>query len=250
MNPVDFSGVDQARAAAQSATQNAQNYAIGGPNLADELRKAVGERFNSSPLAQQTAQAQSDFLAAGPQARADVAGLVNSGSILSPTQQQSILAAKRSAALVPLTAAGIMNNAEFGTMQDLINAGIGGYNAEAQRQSGLAQLASQNYSNLLNELTTKVQLTKASQPDTQVVEANGRKLLINSQTGQVIQDLGSSTAGSQNLPSVNLNGAVNGYINEQGQVWTDKTKVPVATLADGSTLYSDGSTGWTKWLPF
>lgn len=150
MNPISSDQITEAKNTAQSAGQRAIEFGAQSNTLADELRKAIGERYNTSNEAKIGATARSNFLQAAPQARADVMGLINSGNILSPTQQSSILASKRAAALVPVMAANTMDSAAFGTMGDLISAGSNVFNREATRQSGLAQLAQNSYSDLLN----------------------------------------------------------------------------------------------------
>lgn len=163
MNPADISALTQARNTAQSAGQSAVEFNAGGATLADELRSAISERFNQSPVAQQAAQARGDFLQAGPDARQGVADLIAGGNILSPTQQQQILGQQRAAALVPVMGANIMQEAGFGTLEDLINAGVNAWDKQARYQQGMAQLAQQNYGGLLDELMGRSQLEQRAQ---------------------------------------------------------------------------------------
>lgn len=159
----NWSGVSAARDQATSAATSANDFSAKGNVLVDELRKAVGERFGESGIAKDTATARTDFMAAAPKAREDVLGLVNAGSILSPTQQAAIMAAKRSSALMPLMGANLIQDATFGTMEDIINAGTNAFKAETQNRQGLAQIAQGNYSSLLNELLQKAQEDRANQ---------------------------------------------------------------------------------------
>ena len=151
----NWSGVEAARGQAQAAGKSALDYSTKGMTLADELRKAVGERFAESPIAKQSAEARAGFLSAAPQGRADILSTIQGGTILSPTQQQAILASKRASALAPVMGSNIIQKAAFGTMEDLISAGTNAWNAAATQQQGLAQLAQQSYSSLLNELVTR-----------------------------------------------------------------------------------------------
>ncbi len=160
---VDFSPLDTARNTAQTTAQTALDYGTRGFTLADELRKAVGERFAESPIAQQGAEARANFLSAAPQARSDVAGLVSGGAIMSPSQQAAIIAAKRGSALVPVMGANTLQEAAFGTMKDLIDAGTNAWNSQSTYQTGLADLASKNYSTLLDELFKKSQEERAAE---------------------------------------------------------------------------------------
>lgn len=69
--------------------------------------------------------------------------------------------------------------------------------SSAQNIYGQQQTANQNaLQNQLQQQQLALQTQVANQPNTQVVEAGGRKLLVNSQTGATIQDLGSSTSGT------------------------------------------------------
>lgn len=160
---VDFAPVEAARNEATAQAKSANEFAARGNTLADELRKAVGERFGQSDVAKNVAQARGDFLTAAPKARSDVLGMVQGGTILSPTQQQQIMAEKKSAALVPLMGANMVQQATFGSLEDMLNAGVNAYKAQTQSQQGLAQIAQQNYTSLLNELVTKAQQEQQAQ---------------------------------------------------------------------------------------
>lgn len=160
---MDLSGLDTARSNAQGAATNALNWQTGGLTLADELRKAIGERFEESDVAKQSATARSNFLAAAPQARADILSLIQGGSILSPTQQNAIMASKRAAALAPVMGTNVLQEAQFGTLEDLINAGTNAWNAQATNARGVADIARQGYSDLLSELVTRQNLEQSAQ---------------------------------------------------------------------------------------
>lgn len=169
MNP-DYSKLDAARSDAEGARASAVDFAASGATLADELRKAVGERFAQSPIAQEAATARSEFLSAAPQARSDVAKMVNDGTILSPSQQQAILASRKASALAPVMGSNILQEAAFGTMNDLINAGTHAYSAEATRKQGLAELAQKSYSDLLSELVTRATQERAAAEEARSAE--------------------------------------------------------------------------------
>jgi len=167
---MDYSAVDTARTNAQSAAQTAVDYSSKGNTLADELRKAIGERYGESDIAKNTATARTDFMAAAPKARQEVLGLVQGGSILSPTQQNAIMAAKRSSALAPLMGANLVNDAAFGTIEDLINAGTNAWNAKSTAAQGAAQIAQTGYTSLLNEMLQKAQEERATAAEKRATE--------------------------------------------------------------------------------
>lgn len=162
--------VTQARTKAQQLGQQAVDFSARGNTLADELRKAVGERYADSPFATDAAQARSDFLSAGPQARSEVADMVTSGTILSPSQQAAILASKKAQALVPLTGSNLIQEAVFGSMEDLIGAGTNAWRAQSDRLSGLAGLAQTDYGNLLNEMMQNAQLEQQKREEERAAE--------------------------------------------------------------------------------
>lgn len=262
---MDNTAVDAARTNAQSTAQTAVDYSSKGNTLADELRKAVGERYASSDIAKNTATARTEFMAAAPQARSQVLDLVKGGSILSPTQQNAIMAAKRSSALAPLIGQNLVNDAAFGTMEDIINAGTNAWKAKTEAAQGAAGIAQTGYQNLLSELMQKAQIAQSQQPKTsQWEDSSGHTWLINAVTGEKIQDLGSTyhapTAGGQKddwgaISAILGGGAQNTtggqWVNGQGQKWTDTSKIPVGTFIGGDgktyTEYSDGSVGTTQW---
>jgi hypothetical protein len=158
--------MEEAEAARQNAegqSARAVDYNARSFTLADELRKAIGERFQDSPIVQDTAAVRSNFLSAGPQARSEVADLVNSGTILSPNQQQAILGEKRSSALVPLMGQNLMQQAAFGSLDDLISAGTRAFQAQSAQEQGLASLAESSYKNILNEILQQAQLDQQEQ---------------------------------------------------------------------------------------
>ena len=262
---MDNTAIDTARTNAQNAAQTAVDYSSKGNTLADELKKAIGERYGQSDIAKNTATARTDFMAAAPQARQDVMGLINGGAILSPTQQNAIMAAKRSSALAPLMGQNLVNDAAFGTIEDLINAGTNAWNAKSTAAQGAAQIAQTEYSSLLNELLQKAQLEQSQQPKTTIWEdSSGNSWIVNAQTGEKISSLGSTyhapTSASQTDDWSAISSILNGgtqnttggqWVNSQGQQWTDTSKYPVGTFIgkDGKTYteYSDGSVGTTIW---
>lgn len=263
----NWNDVSAAKDQATNAAVSANDFSAKGNVLVDELRKAVGERFGESGIAQDTAKARTDFMAAAPKAREDVLGLVNSGAILSPTQQAAIMAAKRSSALMPLMGANLIQDATFGTMNDIINAGTHAYQAETQNRQGLAQIAQNNYNNTLNELMQRAQLAESQKPKTTIWDdASGQSWLVNATTGEKLSHLGATyhapTAASQMDDRATLNSILsrnpeNGpqsqfgqWVNSNGQTWTDTTKEPVGTInVNGRqmTQYTDGSVGPTIW---
>jgi hypothetical protein len=160
---IDYSQLDQARNTAQGAQQSAIDYSARGATLPDELRKALGERYGQSGMAQDAATARTDFMASIPQARADVAGMTQGGTPMSPTQIQAILAAKRGAALIPVIASNLNQEAAFGNIEDLVGAGTRAWQSQVAQKQGAAELAQSGYTNLLSELFRRAEEERAAE---------------------------------------------------------------------------------------
>jgi hypothetical protein len=117
------------------------------------------------------------------------------------------------------------NQNELNGLITKINAGITLSEGEKNRA---AQLAA-------SEKQYELEKEKMNQTETQIIEVGGRKKLINSRTGQVIQDLGSSSSGSTasatkylptnyaSTPSTPAQPAQSssGFFNQQPAGWVD-----------------------------
>lgn len=155
-NPFARPELQQARSGAYEATQQATASAATATELSDALRDAVTERFSESPLHGQFQTAAQNFLTTVPQARAQLASQVQGGGpILNPNQQQSILAGRRAAAMVPLISLNDLIKSQTGGIENLVGAGTRAYQAQAQRLLGAADLANQYYKDVLNQLVTE-----------------------------------------------------------------------------------------------
>ena len=154
----------QAKTAAYTASQTAAQTAANATELPDALRSAVAERFQESPLHGQFEGAAQNFLTAVPQKRVDLASMVQGGGpILSPNQQQSILAGTRAASMVPMISLNDLIQSQTGTMADLIGAGTRAYTAQGQRQLSAAEILGQFVNDLLNQFVTEEQMRQTQQ---------------------------------------------------------------------------------------
>jgi hypothetical protein len=171
---MDFSQAEAARQAAEQAATTAAEYGSKSYTIADELRKAMGERYAESPFPQQTAQARSDYMSAADAQRAKNAEMVAGGTILSPSQQQAIMSSARNAALVPLTSANLIEKGVFGTMEDLINAGTNAFKGQTSYMTDLANIKQTAYTNVLNELIKRAEIEEANRRMA-VLEAEERR---------------------------------------------------------------------------
>jgi hypothetical protein len=214
---MDWNAVESARQKAEGAAQTAVDYSSKGNTLVDELRKTIGERYSNSNIPTNTAKARTDYLAAAPQARSQVMDLINAGSILSPTQQNAILSAKRASALMPLESANLMEGAAQGTIEDLINAGINAWKAKSSAAEGAAQIAQGGYTSLLNQLLQKAQEDRAT------VEASRADELFPLQKQKLLADIAATNrsnlggGGSTSLTPIEINGVMYNYNPRTGE---------------------------------
>jgi hypothetical protein len=149
----DTPELQSAQTASQQATQSAGDAAAAAFKMPDLLRQAVSERFKESPLTGQFGNAAQQFLTAVPQKRTELANLAQTGqAVMSPNQQQSILAGTRAANLVPLISLNDLLQSQFGKSDELVNAGTGAYNAYSTGLANAATLKRQNYEDVLNRL--------------------------------------------------------------------------------------------------
>jgi hypothetical protein len=144
---------------AKQASEKSIDLAASGANLQQSLRDAVTGRLQASPLFGQREEAAKNLITAVPQARSELADLVQSGeAILSPNQQQSILTGRRAAATVPLMSLNDLLQAQTGGMETAISGGLGAFQALQQAQAARAQLAQQQAQDAFNNLIAQEQL--------------------------------------------------------------------------------------------
>lgn len=174
----DWPQVEQARGTAETAARTAGEFGVRGVTLADELRKALGTRFGETGIPQATAEARAGFLKAPTQIRSDIAQKVGAGTIFSPSQQQAIQSAGLASAMVPLSAANIVQGAALGGLEDMIGAGTRAWQAQVGQKSLEAQLAQTGYQNILNELLSRGAEERAGAAETRAAEMHPLDLLM------------------------------------------------------------------------
>jgi hypothetical protein len=157
-NMADFSSVQPLEDKATSLESQATTAQASGQTLADKLRTAVNERFANNPISQQREGALSTYLQAPDQARAAVASKVNSGIILSPSEQQSIMSGIKSNATVPLVSLNDLLKSTYGSIGDIVNAGTNAYNAQTQNLIGQAGVARTAANSALDRMYKEEQL--------------------------------------------------------------------------------------------
>lgn len=223
----DFSTLDPLRQQAQTAGQNVAAYTQAGAELPGKLREALNKKFTTdNPLYEQRGRALSGYLTAAEGAQKELLTQQQSSLPFSPTQLRYLQGQREAAALVPLVNINSILAQATGTIPETIAETGQAFQGQTQAAQAQAQLAQQNYGNALNELVQKAEITRQNRllqlqeeaarapqkADTQVVEANRRKYLVNTQTGQVIADLGAApqAAGSADTLSPLLAGILGG----------------------------------------
>lgn len=158
----DFSSLTSAFDQANQAAKTANNMAGASASLPDMLRQAIAERFND-PLQGQRETASQNVLTSPTRAREYVTNLGQSGqAILSPAQQESIIAARRAADVVPLQSLNDMLQARFGGINDTINNATNQWGAMTQAQQGNATLLQQQAESAFDRMYKEAQLNKSS----------------------------------------------------------------------------------------
>lgn len=256
----DFSSIEPLEKRATDLESKAVSSAAAGYNLPSQLRSAISERFANSPLVGQRDEALKTYLTSGDRAREAVAGKVNSGIILSPTQQQSIIGSQRAADTVPLASINDLLQSQFGTISDLVGAGTGAYQANVAAQQGEAGIARNAADSALKRIIAesnaeaeRAKLAAANAPS--AIESLLLKLLNGGQGG------GATTGSFQReekpaaLPSSDFVSRVSqggGAVTSPGGQWAfnqlvnswQPSDLPIQQYAPG-TMIQDDQTGET-----
>ncbi len=134
--------ISRVRSAGQRASQLAQS----GAGLEQQLRQAVTDKISGSPLFAQREEAAQTAITSPTRAREALAQTVQTQP-LSPTQQQSILASRQAADVVPLLSLNDLLQAQTGGVGTAVQAGLGSFQSllnAANQQVGTEQNTLQN----------------------------------------------------------------------------------------------------------
>lgn len=150
------------------AQENVYNMSKASGSLEKMLREAVNERFTSSPLYGQREEAGKNLMTTPANTRAELAKMAQSGqAILSPTQQESVVAGRRAAAVAPLMTINDLIQNRTGGMENTINQGIGAWNtmlnAEQNRATSLQNQAQNEWERQMKEREYELAVAKANQ---------------------------------------------------------------------------------------
>lgn len=199
--------VIQARTAAQEAVSAAGQLGAMEPTISDVLKQKVTEAYaNNQDIIKPLDTATQEYLQAPQVAREQYQNIFNPF-----TREKLVSQYVGNKALPMLSLSNIYGN-RLGRVEDVIGAGVRGFQAQTMAQQAKAEQARQFYQDLLSEYTIlqqqqaqeqaaelERQRLEASLNTTQEVTANGRKYLVTyDQFGNIIKqtDLGSSTSGT------------------------------------------------------
>jgi hypothetical protein len=178
--------IESARTTAQTAQQALGELTAGGYTIGDELKKRIQEAYDyNKDIVGPLDTATLGYTGAPTEARNIFSNPESERYVFNPFQQEQLVSQYTQGKALPMLTLGNVLGQRMGRISDTIGAGTNAYNAQTARQQGTYNAAQQNYQNLLSEY-------QLSQPETTIIEANGRQLLINSKTGEIIQDLGAA----------------------------------------------------------
>lgn len=162
---LDQNSVEQQFSQARQTGQSAINFAQSGAGLEEMLRNSVSQRLSSSPLYGQREEAARQVLTSAPRAREDISNIIKGGTILSPTQQQSIMASRQAADVVPLTSLNDLLQAQTGGVETAVGAGLKSFDSilgALQAQAALEQSQAQSaFDRLMAQESLKLEQQKA-----------------------------------------------------------------------------------------
>lgn len=225
-SPPNLAQVEPYRLESEQAAKQAVSYGQAGELLPSMLRDALAKKLTiDNPLIAQRGEALGNFMTAAEGSAAELLGIQQGGAPFSPTQLRSLQGQREAAALVPLANINYMLSQVTGSIPEIVNSVGQVFRAGVIGSQGAADIARQGYLDRLNILLQQGQLTRENyldnvsrlvqqatfeqdqqridltkkqvdaelaKPNRSIIESNGRNLLIDSITGDVIKDLGSS----------------------------------------------------------
>lgn len=159
MPGLSYQDLQTARNTANAATNQYMSMAANADQLQAELTDAVKAKFADieKPLISAKNQAESNYLYGNDVARAKYSDPNSANYIFDPHQQESLVAQDRANNYKQYADLTDYYNLAVPKMNDITNRAMAGYNAKMGAVKGMADLARQNYSDLLNEYKVNAQ---------------------------------------------------------------------------------------------
>lgn len=231
---VDTSQLQQQAQRVSQRQQELAGMTRAGAGLSEQLREAVADRFQSSPLYSAREQAAQQVLTSPTRAREYVSNIQEQGQPLSPIQQESIIAARRAADVVPLMTLNDLLRAREGTIEQAIQGGLTGF----QSLLSSAQQQAQAEQNLLsNLLSIESQQREAEALST--LDLNDRVVVMD-RFGNIIQEIpkgATPTSGTAGITAEEWLEAERAASGQAGLQAT--TPAPTYTPSSGEGTVSD-----------
>jgi hypothetical protein len=200
---VDFAPATDLYNQANQASSKYSSMLQQGTGLSDMLRQAVNERFSNPAYDQERQKAQQTVLTSDTNARQGVMDKINSGIILSPTQQQSMIASQKAADITPLMNLNITDRLYTGGAENAIQQGLNAYQMQLQAQANEANRLGSQANTVWDQLFKQAQLEEEQR---QFNEKQGASGLTDNAINQLL--LGYLTEGNSQ-PGIDNQGNLN-----------------------------------------
>jgi len=182
-----------------SAAQGANSSQAAEYSLPQMLKDALTKKFADNPMVQARQNALENYLnVSGSQS--SVLPENNGGVIFNPNQQADLLNKRKNAAVAPLATDNYLLGLQSGSITDVINAAANAAHAITQSQQGKADIARNQYSDILNELSKKADEAYRQQ-QLQLTMSGGvgglasQGLIKDAQAGMTLKDILNKYAG-------------------------------------------------------
>lgn len=201
--------VNDARSGVAQAGSVLQDYAGKEFTIGEELKKVLNEATTpgKTDWANINATNMSNYLASPTKARAMYRDPESPNYIFNPSQSAAAMAEYTQADEIPFLASTQLFGLMMGGEKDMIDSGTNAFKAKQAAAQAAYQVAQQTYSDLLDEFKLTETLRQADEElaikkmtasksggatkrDTQVLDVDGERMLVDMQSGEIIQNLG------------------------------------------------------------
>lgn len=166
----DFTEADAARNIAKSQGNLASDLSAESATLSDKLGSALRSRLEN-PLLQQRNEAISNFISMGPTAREDAFNTLNQpGMPANPLAVERLVSQRRATSLLPVMNLSGLYQAQEGGIDDTIQRGTNAFSALVGAQQGRAQIAQQDFSNVMDQLRLQETMRQFNEQQTMARE--------------------------------------------------------------------------------
>lgn len=138
--------IEKAKSEYTAAAKAANDVSSGQYEIENVLKQKLTDAYNyNQDIVKPLDEATASYMTAPSEARVKYEGIFN------PFQREDLVSKYTQNQAIPMLTLSNILGLRQGSIADQLNAGIGGYQAKVAQSQGAAQLAQQNYDNLLNE---------------------------------------------------------------------------------------------------